>query len=282
MDLAQISWRSLLMGDGTPYVVQSVSGLQDSPGVRSGRTPRGRAHGSFPGPKYSEHRVITATIEIDGPHQNGPTVWDDFSRAHITAIDELGEFHAKVSGVASGREVVLFATCEKLSLPVDQDYWQGLGHADVQWVADDPRIYDAVLSTVSTTVADTSGTGEPWPFDWPIDWGGTASGGTVTATNEGEFPAPWVATITGPVTSPRIEDAATGQVVRFDGSLAAGETLVVDSMAKSVLLGGTVSRYSWLRPQSRWFDLAPGANTIRFAASAGSGSLTLSWRSCWI
>lgn len=277
----QIEWAGLVMGDGTPYVIQSMTGLNDTPGVRSSDSARARAHGAWAGTDYSDVRSITATISVDGPHPNS-ALWDALSRALV--IGQPGEtpLTVKVPGLAQGRELIMFARCRNLSLPTDQDYASGVGAAAVQWVATDPRIYAATESTLTVGIASSSASGFPFPLTFPISFGGAATGGLVTANNEGEFPAPWVATIHGPVVGPRIENVTTGETLTFNGSLAAGETLVVSSADASVLLNGVASRYPWLAFGSQWFDLAPGVNELRFAGTSGTGSLDLVFRSAWI
>ena len=116
----------------------------------------------------------------------------------------------------------------------------------------------------------------------PLAFSGTASGGQVVATNDGEFGAPWTAVISGPVTTPRIENVTTGATLTFNGTLGTGETLTISSLDRTVLLNGTASRYSWLTAGSSWFDLPAGSSTVRFAGVSGSGSMDLSFRSVWI
>jgi hypothetical protein len=81
--------------------------------------------------------------------------------------------------------------------------------------------------------------------------------------------------------NPSITHQEQGLTLLFNITLAAGDFLVVDSGARSVLLGGTASRYSTLA-QPNWFDLSPlTSNTIRFNAASGAGTLTFSYRNAW-
>ncbi len=91
-----------------------------------------------------------------------------------------------------------------------------------------------------------------------------------------------MAVINGPVVDPFLENTATGEIVRLTGTLDAGDYLVVDSDARTVLLNGTASRYSWVSPGSTWWQLEPGANSVRYGATSGSGTGTLTSRSVWI
>jgi hypothetical protein len=150
----------------------------------------------------------------------------------------------------------------------------------VQWQALDPRMYDVALSSTVVSLPLTSG---GWVFPWVFDWtfGGGSAGGTVFATNTGSAPAPWSARFDGPLVNPSITHQELGLTLLFNITLAAGDFLVVDSTARTVLLGGTASRYSTLA-QPNWFDLSPlTSNTIRFNAASGSGTMTFSYRNAW-
>lgn len=278
----QLSFRGLVMGDGTDYVPSSLDGLQSTPGVRTGDTDRARRHGQFAGADYATGRSITASIQIDAVTSGIDEVLSAFSAAHVVADPGEYELRAKIPGLASGAEVLVRARCRRLSLPIDNRYASGAPLAEVQWWATDPRIYSAEATVLSASMAAVTGSGLVFPATFPLTFGGSTAGGFILPDNVGEFPAPWTAIIDGPIVNPRIENVTTGQTISFVGSLALGESLHLDSDLRSVLLGGTASRYSWLASGSQWFDLDPGPNTIRLAGTSGEGSMTLMFRSAWI
>jgi hypothetical protein len=277
----QIIFNGLTIGGGgTRFGLIEIVGLHDTPPVRMSNRDRARAHGQYAGTTYLSGRPLVATCEVMAPHPNN-AVWDAFSSALVPGGAEM-EWQAQIPGVAGGRLIQLLAQVTGLRMPQGRDYMFGKGVASVEWWATDPLIYDAEETSLATTMASLAGTGFTFPLTFPLSFGGPVSGGIITATNEGEYPAPWSATIAGPVTDPRIENVTTGQTIGFVGSLAAGEELVIDSKERSVLLDGVASRYSWLTSGSEWFALAPGDNQIRLAGAAGAGSLTLSFRSTWV
>jgi hypothetical protein len=276
----QIIFNGFTVGATTAIGVRNLTGLHDTPGVRSSDQDRPRRHGQFAGTDYLTGRILQASLYVKATHPS--SVWQELSEAFVVGMVET-PWQAQYPGVAGGRLVQINARCRKLALGIDYEYAAlGEGEALVEWAASDPRIYDAAETVLGTTMATPAGTGATFPWTFPLTFGGALSGGSVTATNEGEFPAPWAAVITGPVTDPRLENVTTGQTVGFTGSVAGGETLEIDSESRSVLLNGTASRYSWLTAGSQWFDLTPGANEIRLAGSSGSGTLTLTFRSSWI
>ena len=103
-----------------------------------------------------------------------------------------------------------------------------------------------------------------------------ANAGTI-----GTWPT-WV--ITGPVTGPTITNLDTGQRLAFDPTfdVPAGQTMTIDSDAKTVFLTG-VSRRDRLFV-AEWFAIAPGSVNVRFSAISAfdvAASLTAQWREAW-
>lgn len=275
-----LTYNGLQVGANLVYRLDTLEGFHDLPEVRTSDLDRARSHGQFAGVDMLGGRQIRAAVNVVARHPNSD-LWDAFSRALVAGMPEA-PLIVQLPGVAGGREVQVNARVRRLKLHIDRAYRVGAGKADVEWWCTDPRIYDAESATVDAAMADVSGTGRTYPRVYPLTYGGAISGGLFTTNNEGEFPAPWTATMTGPVTNPRLENVTTGQTIRFSGSLASGETLYLSSDEKAVLLNGTASRYYWLAAGSEWFDLAPGVNDLRFAGTAGAGSIQLEFRSAWI
>lgn len=102
-----------------------------------------------------------------------------------------------------------------------------------------------------------------------------------TATNNGNFRAAWVLTVTGsaagPIVLTRTAPGAT-KTISVTTSVPAAQTLVVDSRARSVILNG-VNRYDLVTSTPEWFDIEPGANTIGYS---GGGTFSLNWRDSWM
>lgn len=268
-------------GDGSPYQITQLSGLHDSPEVRSSDQTRARDHGLYAGTDLLGGRTLTAEIEVVAKHPN-ETVWSDFSRALVPGQGNELPLVFQIPGVAGGVAIEVGARVRRLSLPVDRSYFFGHGSAMVQFVATDPRIYSQAATTYTVSQATVSGSGLVFPITFPLTFGGAVSGGQFVAVNAGEFAAPWTATISGPITNPTLENVTTGEAIAFTGTVASGETLVVSSLDRSVLLNGTASRYSWLVVGSSWWNLAPGSNTVRLAGTSGSGSVSFTYRSAWV
>lgn len=260
--------------NGWAGAVRDLVGVKGYGSLRNGDIERARAHGNVPGPQFSTERVITATVPLFG------STLSDLEQAMDAALvvrsDELPLLW-RLRGAEVRR---VDARVREFAMAVDRDYSIGVSRAIIQFVASDPRIYANDLRSASTGVGSVTG-GQGFPLSFPHGFG-TATAGTITAQNDGTSPAPWVATLTGPLTSPFIDLVGADGLLAFAGfELAAGETLVIDSLARTVLLGGTTSRFSALTTRD-WFDLPPGSSTVGLGAVSGSGSLSLAWRDTYL
>lgn len=148
-----------------------------------------------------------------------------------------------------------------------------------EFLALDPLQYSDAEHSVAVGLLVPGGA--TMPMTLPVTLA-PSSGGTGAVTNAGTVAAPWTGRINGPLTNPAITHVEQNRTLDFDvnGGLVLGgsDYVLVDSRARSVLLNGTADRRNTLDLGSQWFDLDPGSNTIGFAADAGSGSFTISWR----
>lgn len=155
--------------------------------------------------------------------------------------------------------------------------------AQIQVMVVDPFSYSADEDSASTTLSVTD-EGLVFPVTFPVEFGPVSGGaGMFNAHNDGNAPAPWTATLTGPLEDPVIENQTLGISFGMTGEVEAGDTLYLDSKARTILLNGTTNRSSMRAAGVRWFDLAPGDNSIRFTAGGEPpyGDLTMTWRSAW-
>lgn len=274
-----ITFAGLTIGNGTPFQLMNIDGIENLPDIRVADSPRGGRDGEFSGLDLLAGRDITIDLVIfDSGVGDYFTNIELFKAMSLKAASE-SIFTFQLPGRTSRQ---LMARARRRSLPVAQDYQFRYGAASVQFHATDPRIYDSTLTQVSTSLPTSSG-GLSFAAAAPFVFGSGGTGGSLAAPNIGTYEAPYVIVFTGPLVAPSLEHVAQGKKLDFaGGSLAAGETLVVDSLSRTALLNGTASRYSWLTSLSQWFTLAPGANGLRFAGASGAGSVQISYRSAWL
>jgi hypothetical protein len=101
----------------------------------------------------------------------------------------------------------------------------------------------------------------------PFVIGATVQTGQVPIENAGNTSGPVVVRIDGPCVGPIITHSETGRTVAFSDamSLRAGEYLLIDMEAHTVLANGQASRDGYITKRG-WSSLRPGKNTWSFTA----------------
>ena len=151
-------------------------------------------------------------------------------------------------------------------------------------VAADPRIYsEQVYSANVSAGAFTSGTGFSSPLVSPLQ-NILSAAGSITVLNQGSSSTPPILTVYGPITNPKFISGNTGEQLALTYTLAAGQNIAVDVAERTIVLNGTENRYSALDfPNSTWWELQPGANSVRLEGSSftSAASLAIVWRYAW-
>jgi len=140
-------------------------------------------------------------------------------------------------------------------------------------VADDPRKLHAPL--MGTTRLPSSVGGLSVPFTVPLTISAVQVSGQVSLTNPGNTTGSVVLRIDGPCVGPVVTHVSSGRSLVFSSSLilGAGEWLVIDMDARSVLANGQSSRSGYVTGRG-WSGFLPGENTWSFtAAGFDAGSL---------
>jgi hypothetical protein len=281
----QLSFNGLTMGDGTDYDLVGITGLADLPAVIQTDIPKERAHGQFLGGLFASGREIVLTIEITAAAGTDTAFFANLDALDLaTALQPFAELPLayNLPGMPQAARQVGMRVIGR-AVPLDVNYTHRVATAALRLWATDPRIYDALLQTLTTTLPLSNG-GLTWPAVWPVAWGSAGGSGSLTVTNAGAFATSPVVVITGPVDNPTIENATEGKHLTFGITLGASDTLTVDFLAQTVILNGTASRRFTMTTDSLWWDLQPGANTFNYRANTvqvGS-TASISWRSAWL
>lgn len=275
----EFEYNGLVFGRDEVIGVTRVEGLQ-SVDAREDITTKAGGHGAFVFGYYLDIRRVIFEGDIFIDPSLLQTYVDQLNQAFTPVRTSLPlKFQYPGAGV---RYVNCVRT--RLQLPTDFDYHLGKAIWRAEFVAGDPRIYsDTVFNQdIFPDVADSSGV--DFDIDFDFSYGGGASG-EVAITNAGSFPSPPVVRIVGPASNPKVTNLTSGELLQLNMNINTGEFVDIDTLAKTVMLGGTASRYAALDSSSRWWQLAPGQSTIRFDAngySPGVTKATVTWRSTWI
>ena len=135
----------------------------------------------------------------------------------------------------------------------------------------DPAFNLQPIETVTFNVG--GGLGIPW--DMPMDI--TIDSQQRTIRNVGDLPSSPIFIITGPLTSPIVENLTTDKLVSMSGyELLAGSTLVIDMAAQTIKVDG-VSKIGEMTAASEIWTLEPGTNEIKVSSATGGGNYRMTF-----
>lgn len=165
---------------------------------------------------------------------------------------------------------------------------------DVVWLTDTYATFDFQVHSKEWRLFSGDGSGPTYsqtvglprteggrrrPFRLPSAIDAEVISGAVRVSNAGNAPAPVEVRFDGPVPSPTVR-TPDGQWQTFDLDVLAGQSLVIDQTAKTVLLNGVTRRGSM---RGDWIKLSPGSNSLIFDAASynEAARMTVSWSDSW-
>jgi len=279
----QMEYRGAALGSGTAFDMVQIEGLLDLPEIQTSDRLRLRRHGLYQGDDFAGRRAVVLTLEVDAADVDAlNTELSTLLEITRPGLEE-SPLILQIPGVADGGKRRLNVRPRRRNVPVNLDFYYGLPLVTVEFVATDPRIYNDTES-LSLTALPAGGGGLLFPAAAPLVFVESTTNGDVNAQNDGTFPVAPVLRVDGPITNPTIENLEQGKTLELDIVVAGGDFLLIDTEARSIMLNGTASRYSSLLPVSEWWDLEPGANTIRFRSDTNTEDavLSVSFRSAWL
>lgn len=271
----QVEVRGRVYGPGTGW---RVAGLDDwsSRKVRSNDQPRAGSHGAFLGGDLVDAAVRALRLNAgNGNIVTTPTELAEL-RDDLLAAWAPEQQDIPIVWQVGGKKRLRWGRTRNIDV-IENDLTVGYIEAVCEWVDGDGFSYSA-SEKIAGTSAPTPAVGRTYPRLYAWTYGPAGTGGSMQVVNEGTAPAPWKATIAGPCSEPRL--VTDSGLIVYGADLQAGETLVLDSRDRSVLLQGTASRYALL-DEFRWFDLPPGTSEVRFSTADSQGGVFLSWRDTW-
>jgi hypothetical protein len=135
--------------------------------------------------------------------------------------------------------------------------------------APDPLVYGPTMQASANLASTAPGAGLQYPLAYPLDYGAAAgvTPGSLTLPNAGQATYWPTIRIDGPVTNPQIS-SDQGDWVRFNGTLASGQWLLIDCGRRRVLLNGSLqaSQKSKITSSGRWLGVIPGGAMLSWTA----------------
>jgi hypothetical protein len=277
----QLQYGSLLMGTGTPYRLApgGLIGWDDLPPLDLADVPRPGADGAWPGSIFAGERIIGTDLNIVTDPATYPAVIAALRAATAPLFAEQ-----PLAIRMGGQMLQVGARCTGRIGGMD-GYALGIDKVSLKWLASDPRRYSTTAST-ATTAPPSAGSGITWPVSWPLVWPSAGIGGNVSVVNSGDWTAPVVITITGPLTTPAVYRQDTGDVLELNTTLAALDVVVIDSLADTLTLNGASAK-GLLTDRSApvsSFMMPPGTTglALRAAVTDPSAKMTAVWRSAYL
>ncbi|MCX4982809.1 phage tail domain-containing protein [Streptomyces sp. NBC_00572] len=277
----QMQWAGLLIGPGTPFAVDKsgLSGWEDLPEYDSSDADRPTSHGAWPGSRYAKPRKVGGTIVLM-PEWNQATEAVRALRQSLALLDEERWLTVRLHG----EMLAVRARIAQRVVPADQGFaTQGSSRMSIQWLASDPRRY-VVNEQLATATAPQPESGLTWPLIWPLSWGQAKSTGDAVVENIGSAPAHPVIVFRGPCSMPTVTERTSRRRLRYGIDLAAGDELVIDTRAGTVLLNNSASRLHTAMADSspeELFVLDPGRTELSFRPDEATEDalMTVRWRS---
>lgn len=279
----QLQWAGMVFGDGalTYLTDDGITGWEDHPGIDSGNVARTAEHGSEPGSKLLQERIVTWSGAW-----RPPRVGDDGSalralRAATTIPDDETEDPLVIRLL--GETLLAWGSIVGRALPSDQTYSVRAGKLLLQWSCSDPRRYSLTEHTVHLALPPPTTIGLAYSLVYPLDYGTAPPPSTGVATNVMEASTPPRLVFSGGAMSGiKVANTSTGETLAFDITMVSTDVLEVDTRAGTVLLNGVdrLTTRSNLSSPVRGFLFARGVNNLALTAQSwGSGAgVDVFWR----
>lgn len=252
---------------GTAWSVEKSAGWSDGVGLRVQREARSQQDGEWDTLPLRQAREVT----LMGKAEAVSHLALEQSGRRFTGLSLRGDMEG------SSDEGALSGSGYMADAPKFEHVSDGLASWMLTVVIPDPLLYGPDTFG-SAGLSGVSGTGLAYPLTYPLDYGVPAgvTPGAVPVSNAGTA-AYWPRLrIDGPVVNPVVTCNETGDWVRYNGTLAAGQYLDVDCANRRVLLNGFVSKAPLVTFSGRWLAVPPGGASLSWAADSADPTATLS------
>ena len=133
---------------------------------------------------------------------------------------------------------------------------------------------DDIIKTIQIEKGSTVHAYEPYIPAGGAVWDAETGHATTTMTVGGLFPVNPIWIVPGPAESPLIENLTDNTSLSYLGTIAAGQSLVVDCGAQTATLAGANVKNNI---RGTWQKFEPGQVTIRYSGANITGPSTIQW-----
>lgn len=255
-----------------------------APEVRAVTRNRALGSGTFDDSRFYGARAVSLTLALNTSRLD-PQLALDRLGPYLAPRADLPRLHWTLPGSTMERSLLV----RGVGAPVAVTR-RNLHGVAAQWVGVLGVTESPAESTVLINPSTDTEVGRTYNLTFDRSYPFSLGVGDRIVRNDGNADAEWRATIFGPCTTPTL--SINGVDLTFDRgaglTLAAGESVTIDTRERTVLLNGdpNESRFGrlnftdWSWPDVR---LAPGDNLVRYEAASGpEGSVEFRWRSAWV
>lgn len=262
--------------NGVAWILKGVKGWDGPPTVGQ-VIQRSADHGGWASAQYYGPRLLTLNVMASAPDQ----ATRDQAVAQLIQAVPVSDLATFVRDDPVPKQVY----CRQNgSASIGVDY-PTLVDAEftIPLVCPDPRKYSTVPLMATATLPAPVINPLTFPVTLPDGFPGSTPpiDSAVTCVNSGTFETRPTITVAGPITSPSIVNATTGQAITFTGlAMAATDQLIISTDARQAYLGGV---FYPADVTSAWWVLDPGSTQVYLTGENFSGGavLVVSWSSAW-
>lgn len=256
----QIEIDGVLVGNGTVYDLAQVQGFGIPP-VRGTGIERANAHGNFSSQReLLQNRTLNLEIDVAAGSNLDSAVRT--LRAVLVPSDSVRTIDFKLSANGFGDQIYrCYGYVRRVTSNIGENANWGVQKMYVQIECEDPRIYDADLSSQAFS-----------------------AGASHTLNNAGNFPSPLSIDFHGAFTSVTLTNTTHSEAFYLTLSMGTSGVAIVNTFDETVLSGGSSYRRNVDHANSVWLMLHPGNNNLTFTALGTDGNTlcTVYWRNCWL
>lgn len=267
-------WSGLLIGDDTPYRVESHEGLEGWE-IRTSDDELPRGDGALRGVDLQAARQIAINLKVGGDQDAVEEAMDVLYRALIPQRDEDWELIWRHPG-----RPLRMLRCRPVNISRELSWRETLvNHQAFALAASDPRHYSASARQIAV----------------PVTAAGASEPRLVSAINEGNGRAYPILRITvppsypEPVTRVELVNQTSDLTFGVGGIILPGSTLVGDMEARAtgaprsvITIDGQTKYGSWLQPRQA-FSLGPGESRLYVTTVPAGAPVTclIDYRDTW-
>jgi len=267
-----------LVFDGSNYVIEEIQGLE-MPITRLPRFNLPGSSGAFVSNALYGERSIKIKGYVNAPDNSRLTYLTN--RANLVnnityKRDSGGNLVPQLMTITLENGTVLTTqvyqdTVLQFGYSPDQDVFEEF---QMTLIAPDPFLYST--SVISTTISLPVGGGTAIPTAIPISLA-PSSGGSAIVTNPGSQLVSPLITLYSPLTNPYISNNTTGKFIKINHTQNVGDLPVIINCAAQTIYQGANNITGVQSQDSTFWQIASGANTLGFSATAGSGTAVVSF-----